>query len=413
MKRFLNLLIYAACFSGLIMQVSNLVATYLERRTQVSQTEVPKRDLQFPAVTICVDFWTSKAKLCEIHRNNCSKRSMSIMTVMYLQNINAELRNVSAFDPEDLFSCRLKGTGSCGIDVNCADAIRMTSFRRPLQMCYTLDLTRKPQYACDEPWSLEVSLGTAVKPRDTIIFMRSQSVPVILVEAGIAPLLEIPSVSLRPGYSHEVAIRQQKIKRLPAPFESDCVEYEPMGYQADMNGRHSMESCVQQCLYQQEFALCGCITYTHEFVGSIGLPVCLNATRGFEYCKQLIIGGPGYRACYAKCRVPCREIRYDVKLARIAPIPDIEAAEKETNFRVKFRFSTFNVEVLEVSPLINFQTLMAYMGATFGVWIGLSLIDILSWLARRGLPIPFSISLIKGGIFIPDEQHPILPKAAP
>lgn len=251
-------------------------------------------------------------------------------------------------------------------------------------MCYTLDWTGKPEFECEEPWSLEVSLGTAVQPKDTIIFLRTRAIPVILVQPGISPLLEIPSVTLRPGYSHEVAIRQQKIKRLPAPFESNCIEYESMGYQSDMKGLLSMESCAQQCLYRLEFALCGCITYTHEFFGSIGHPVCLNLTLGFEYCKQLVITGPGFKQCYDECRVPCTEINYDVKLTRIAPIPNINETERATNLRVKFRFSSFSVEVLEVSPLISFEALIAHMGGSFGVWIGFSLIDIMTWLMRGG-----------------------------
>lgn len=62
-----------------------------------------------------------------------------------------------------------------------------------------------------------------------------------------------------------------------------------------------MESCLQECLVEKELQLCGCITYTHEFVGNLQEhPVCLNYDIGFEYCKEALLTTEEYQVMKIK-----------------------------------------------------------------------------------------------------------------
>lgn len=75
----------------------------------------------------------------------------------------------------------------------------MSAFRRPLQMCYTIDIMTNETLIsqCKEPWLLELRVGSYIKRKQTILFLKNEVIPVIAVESQTSPLAEMANLDLR------------------------------------------------------------------------------------------------------------------------------------------------------------------------------------------------------------------------
>ncbi|XP_028967746.1 degenerin-like protein unc-105 [Galendromus occidentalis] len=378
------------CVLIVYLQVSELYIQYGERRTRVSQQEIPDQDLEFPSITTCVDFWTNRTRLCEILPKNCSKKALTIvMYAFFQQSLQPALRNQSAFRPAELFECKLYSSDpTCSEIIDCAPHIQLSSFRRPIQMCYTLDLHRSGlSLKCGHLSTYGVDLLVSANPREALVLVRTERIPLIVLESGISPMTENIQIDLRRGFSHEIAMKQQVVKSLKAPYESNCRDYHAMGYQHIFNGYHSMESCLQDCFVRAELQACGCVSFGHEFIANMRHEICADIERGIEYCRDLVSNSSASANCFELCRKACREVRYDLRLARMSGMKDVDPAHRETSFQVVLRFATNSVEHLEYHPAISFEKVIAYLGGSLGACIGITIVQLLNGLVAGALAI--------------------------
>ncbi|XP_022648331.1 uncharacterized protein LOC111244963 [Varroa destructor] len=363
-------------------KVSQLYSNYMERKTLVTQQEIPNKELQFPSVTTCVDFWTNKTRLCELYPKNCTKKAMTIvMYAFFQQSIRPELRSETAFSPNELYRCRLSSCDpECHETVDCTPFLQMTTFRRPLQMCYTLDIHRYgPLLNCGHPSTYELELFGQMRPERTMELVRTDRIPLIVLESGVVPMTESVQIDLRRGFRHTIALKQQVVEGVPLPYNFACVDYRTMGPQDFFNGGiHTMESCLQECVISVELEMCNCLSYGHEFIANYAphYTICSDASKGIEYCRDLVVKSLKYKHCLEKCRASCRELRYDLRLARISEMREFPPRQRDFSFEVTLRFATNRVEHLKYHPFVTYESVVACLGGSFGACIGIPLVTV-------------------------------------
>nr|XP_054926497.1 uncharacterized protein LOC129384903 [Dermacentor andersoni] len=333
LRRLLQLLIKVGCFTGCVLQSSKIVQSYFDYGSSVVTSDVARQGIVFPSVTICVDAWTNKTRLCEV-KGKCTRSSMKVVVAGFIQTFDLELRNKTAFEPHELFSCKMRSKAGCS-DFDCSRMMKRTLFRRPLQKCYTLDLSQPAEkneqaLLCKEQWNWELRLESKLNASNSLVFMRTDLFPLIVKAPSTAPFDTLTQIAAQMGRDITVTMKQHMMKRLSAPFRSRCLNYTARGMQANFLGYHTLESCVQECQMKVEMAVCGCITFTHEFAEFANLPVCVDFAKGFEYCRDVVYHTREYRNCLNVCGPPC-----------------------ENRFAVTLKFASDSVDLMEHYPMMS------------------------------------------------------------
>ncbi|XP_049515642.1 uncharacterized protein LOC125941829 [Dermacentor silvarum] len=340
-RKLLQLLIKVGCFTGCAFQSSKIVQSYFDHGSSVVTSDVARQGIVFPSVTVCVDAWTNKTRLCEL-KGKCTRSSMRVVVAGFVQTFDLELRNKTAFEPHELFSCKMRSKAGCN-DFDCSRMMKMTLFRRPLQKCYTLDLSQPAEkneqaLLCKEQWNWELRLESKLNASNSLIFMRTDLFPLIVKAPSTAPFATLTPIAAQTGRDITVTMKQ---------------------------------SCVQECQMKVEMTVCGCITSTHEFADFANLPVCVDFAKGtndldevmsifcglcagFEYCRDVVYRTREYRNCLNICGPPCEEITYDVRLSS-----DTEyisgSPEDKIRFAVTLKFASDSMDLMEHHPMMSKQ----------------------------------------------------------
>ncbi|XP_070394081.1 acid-sensing ion channel 5-like [Dermacentor albipictus] len=306
---------------------------------------------------------------------------MKVVVAGFIQTFDLELRNKTAFEPHELFSCKMRSKAGCS-DFDCSRMMKRTLFRRPLQKCYTLDLSQPAEkneqaLLCKEQWNWELRLESKLNASNSLVFMRTDLFPLIVKAPSTAPFDTLTQIAAQMGRDITVTMKQHMMKRLSAPFRSRCLNYTARGLQANFLGYHTLESCVQECQMKVEMAVCGCITFTHEFAEFANLPVCVDFAKGFEYCRDVVYHTREYRNCLDVCGPPCEEITYDVRLSSNTEYIS-GSPEDKNRFAVTLKFASDSVDLMEHYPMMSVIEVLAYLGGTVGTWLGCNLLTLLS-----------------------------------
>lgn len=119
-----------------------------------------------------------------------------------------------------------------------------------------------------------------------------------------------------------------------------------------MHGYATVESCVQECMMNHEMNYCGCAAFSYSFLANYHFPLCFDWSLGPEYCRDFLIRTPESAECYKNCRVPCRQVEYDVKIASIKRLRNVPQKDKDLKFEMVVKFSTHMVTYQEFKPTI-------------------------------------------------------------
>ncbi|OQR70307.1 hypothetical protein BIW11_04185 [Tropilaelaps mercedesae] len=92
-----------------------------------------------------------------------------------------------------------------------------------------------------------------------------------------------------------------------------------------------------------------------------------------------------YDQCFDKCRASCHEVRYDLRLVRMSEMKELPSRERDLSFSIKLRFATNRVEHLNYHPLISYETVLASLGGSFGVCIGIPTVRVAMQIYEWGL----------------------------
>ncbi|XP_022705804.1 amiloride-sensitive sodium channel subunit beta-like [Varroa jacobsoni] len=271
----------------------------------------------------------------------------------------------------------------------------MTYFRLPSQMCYTIDMYRKlnnnvnhPMSSCQTPWNYaclnnyqeiihfaDLTVSGQWNPNTTWSLRQGDTLPLIIHEPLMVPPERLSSIMIEPGMDYTISVTQNKIRRLPKPYSSKCVDYQKIGFKDTFYGFLNLDLCIQECRMEIELRLCGCVRTVNEFAHRFqgGVHFCDMARD--EMCSRTTASVPGvYAKCDKKCEAPCEEIIYDVRLTSFA---EDKSENSRKSFRYTVKFASYSQKILEYQPTLSIVEMFGCMGGYIGIWLGFSLLSVL------------------------------------
>lgn len=81
----------------------------------------------------------------------------------------------------------------------------------------------------------ELELFGQMRPERTMELVRTDRIPLIVLESGVVPMTENVQIDLRRGFRHTIALKQQVVEGVPLPYNFACVDYRTMGPQVEIS----------------------------------------------------------------------------------------------------------------------------------------------------------------------------------
>ncbi|KAK8778196.1 hypothetical protein V5799_020461 [Amblyomma americanum] len=181
-RKLIQLLIKVGCFIGCVLQSNKIVQSYFEHGSSVVTSDVARQGILFPSVTVCVDAWTNKTRLCEV-KGKCTRSSMVEAVFRY---------------------------GACALHLS------WKSYGPPFRV---LGAKRSPRTATKRNWVLrhliisndefaELRLESKLNASKTVVFMRTDLFPVIVKAPSTAPFSTLTPIAAQTGRDVTVSMKQ-------------------------------------------------------------------------------------------------------------------------------------------------------------------------------------------------------------
>ncbi|XP_064469295.1 degenerin-like protein unc-105 [Ornithodoros turicata] len=302
--------------------------------------------------------------------------------------------------PKSLFECTMLSPDITCPGFHCYANIRRTYFRHPHHMCYTFDPVQHvhPESnfnKCKAPWSWELILTASWNPTDILALSKSEKFPVIIHRTETCPPDKLSSVTAETGRSYDLSVTQQIINRLPPPYASKCTDYMKRGKYAVFGGYLTQDTCLQKCQMTLEVRKCGCVDAQHEFAEFFGASGCSAKQR--SRCMEDLASNKTFQICEKKCRAPCKEASYDVRLTGIgtAPVPSYSKKAQKKRMVLRLKFSSDTQKILHYQPKLRIIEVFGYLGGYLGMWLGFSLFSFLKIIQEKLEDVLFGATPIK------------------
>ncbi|XP_071794507.1 uncharacterized protein [Asterias amurensis] len=203
---------------------------------------------------------------------------------------------------------------------------------------------------------------------------------------NVPPFPEDDGITVAPGMSTNIGLRQVYIERKGEPYNPKCHVF--------TTGLYSRKSCLKTCEQSEMFNRCQCVT--DVLLENKTKCSFLNQTQ--QTCKQLIeyLGEEDKLDC--SCPISCNETsytksvsasswpseRYEEHLQRRLRESSSDAAMMSANdestgknlLRVRVYFEELNYQSIRESALYTFPTLLGSLGGLLGLYIGISFLTL-------------------------------------
>ncbi|XP_022696442.1 acid-sensing ion channel 1-like isoform X2 [Varroa jacobsoni] len=377
--------IWLVSLSGFMYQVSTILKMYCLYPFTVTVVEQLQKGILFPAVTICSENWINRSRLCAAVPHACVDGSQNVGDNNFRIEYDFDLQKDVALKPNEVMECYMRSNDPTCPAFTCFEALRRSYYRHPGHMCYTLDLLitdhRRDAYlACRSPWTLELTLNVIWSPEKTMSLQKENSYPILIHRPETTPPDKLASLIAEAGMLYVLSVTQQVTKRLPPPYASGCSDYLKEGAALEMGGYQSQDTCIQKCRMQLEHRFCGCVSPLYEYSAYFGKPACARVHN--EKCQNELEKNNTFIVCSKRCRAPCDETTYDVRLTGMSLIPDSTNVGLNKLF-IKVKFSSDTQKIFLYQPKLSIVEVFGYMGGYLGMWLGFSLFSILSGLEDK------------------------------
>ncbi|KAJ8033149.1 Acid-sensing ion channel 1 [Holothuria leucospilota] len=175
-------------------------------------------------------------------------------------------------------------------------------------------------------------------------FTEGTGIRVMVHPSDILPHPEDVGLSVSPGLSTNIGIRQVEIRRLDAPH-GDCTDGKGHEYLQNDTYSYSIISCQKKCLLDKMVSTCNCTTNIYDDYS--GVPFCTGKTQTNLY-------------------ITCRQ-------RRPFGLPNNTTANL---VRLKIYFQELNYELVEQVPANTIESVLGTTGGLLGLYIGFSVITI-------------------------------------
>lgn len=199
--------------------------------------------------------------------------------------------------------------------------------------------------------------------------------------------------------SYELSFSKKKFIRLPFPYNTDCIHYDPRINSTDIYNL-SRQMCLSRCRKDAVHQRFGCLQPNIDFIyGQIygKYKICeptislnLSGIHAFDWIVQ--------RECYHICKPDCVKETFNVEMAEV----DIEA-----HMRKEFKLGPNDFDLGYVTVLTNHLTQLTYhhlprmllidflcsLGGLFSLWLGLSVISLYDFTVAIGSAVHSKLKL--------------------
>ncbi|KAK8769830.1 hypothetical protein V5799_013705, partial [Amblyomma americanum] len=141
-------------------------------------------------------------------------------------------------------------------------------------------------------------------------------------------------------------------------------------------------TCLQDCHIRLQTRHCGCVDPALGFAGPTGARACAPGSAGI--CVARLSQNNTLKVCRKKCRAPCKDTTYDVRLTGMG----VASSKFLTNDEVKLfgltiKFSSDTQKIFVYEPNLTIVEAFGYMGGYLGMWLGFSLLSMLKGLKEK------------------------------
>ncbi|XP_022663388.1 uncharacterized protein LOC111251243 [Varroa destructor] len=191
------------------VQFVNVWTYYREYNFAISIEEEYRENIVFPGVTLCIDAWLDSVRTCTYTSGKCAKSDLTYSVGLYYVQIDPDLRKFGSFPPDELFHCTMRNP-SCE-SFKCVESMKVSYFRAPSQLCYTLDVGAYQHgivSKCKSPWMYTLELKYRVNRSRVITFLPKNIYPLIVHSPNSTFPDALTAITLRPGTVYELSMKQ-------------------------------------------------------------------------------------------------------------------------------------------------------------------------------------------------------------
>ncbi|XP_023239326.1 amiloride-sensitive sodium channel subunit alpha-like [Centruroides sculpturatus] len=235
---------------------------------------------------------------------------------------------------------------------------------------------------------------------------------VVIHEATNLPNPEWSGLNIEPGFFYKIKIQQLTKELLPAPYQTNCIDYSKFPRDMRSNAKLDQESCVDECLLNHTINICGCtfmrlaLSYNRKICESEESLKGSSCEKNDKFC-----------VCYAKkeaakhcphlCKLSCKQVYYEEKGLEILNWPgSIKKISNYYNYTnltearktvasVQIFFTTMETTTRKYQPKYHFVEIFSYLGGFVGLWLGVSLLNIFEYIKDEALCLARCVRKIK------------------
>ncbi|GBM71318.1 Acid-sensing ion channel 3 [Araneus ventricosus] len=410
LSRRIWLLVFVASLFGSIYKIKMYCELYWQYPIVLSLYVDQNSSLQFPAVSICnlnrkkrdseeksgnakgtplIFSELRKLQFCKRDENGTkyrdNKQDDMLKFLMKYYEMDEETRFRLGINPAEFVKeCTFNGRFCSGERLSYFDSLQFgncITFNKKFQGMETLYVT---EIGTGKGLFLKLRLFSAWYLTTT----QTVGAKVIIHNPAEIPSPEQEGFIIIPGYEFSVSLKQTVVRRLPAPYKDQCIDYN----NRNEGSINSKNSCIRTCIQQQNFAKCGCIDMSLGVMTE--LKSCNVTDETDACCLDYVLDDMSRNGSPCNCPLPCRSVYYNEEISKSDLVPErvpepteskhmlpIDPAVKKMlkdhskkffkfeHLRLNIFYSTLERLVYEQRPKIDLSELLSYMGNEFGLWL--------------------------------------------
>ncbi|XP_055931843.1 acid-sensing ion channel 1B-like [Argiope bruennichi] len=396
--------IFTVSLVGFFYQFGAFLVQYREYQSIVQIDIQNAGSLMFPAVTLCNANRFKKSKFCSKFREFCP-RNLSTMDSLtekelfdfqlaILREGRSDLRHSLGHAIEDLLvSCSFTGKPSIRGE---ACFRRFKEFYDPdLGNCYTF--SPLAEGGEEELHSTEADVWQ--KMSDLVLVVNVETNEYLEPDRDAAVLVTFHSpevypdpfsdgTEVKPGNSYNFGLKKNTVEMLPAPYSSNCTNYENLPWDRLHDKTLSTRMCTAECSQSLQLKQCNYVTVELSlFFDALPWKQESFDPEKIECAER--VSNETKEFCRSLCRVPCKQSNYETTMdsstwPRRAKVSEEEELGKWkrrpfyeiTNnlAHVRAYFITMEDTTLKHSPKYQPLEMFSHIGGYVGIWLGISLL---------------------------------------
>lgn len=305
------------------------------------------------------------------------KGNFSVATVVKIYYLNRlPQKDVEHFLPQvgrvvDDCTLRLVYHGKHDVPCNMDDVISVRSPGSVLRnVCYTLfSLIGKPTAEPEEVNSAgSIELDLEAHPEDYQIDIPDVSMQLSFHDPHSLSNAYVKGFRLLDATSNFFVLRKVVKELLPAPYETDCMDYIQKWKDRGGHGAVTEEDCIQECLFEAAMKVFDCV------------PVGFLYPNNERLCEAVVHVNQTMmdvaEECMENCKPACLDVQYEATAQGSRRGSVFCGGTTIKGILAGVRLSSMQTTTYRYAPKYEEIEAFSYVGGYVGMWLGISLVAV-------------------------------------